>query len=321
MNNRTILGIKRNGDVDSFYPQELRTSKLNAWKGWSCSVGQYNISINELGDMKGGDCGVGGHLGNIYKDFVIPTKWHTCPYNHCSCFFDIGVPKKSQDNTSEYVEFKSKDQELKFQWFLTSKCNYECSYCPSDFHNKLPHKNTFEQANKGLDNLLSKLGGRAFTMSMWGGEPTLFPRYLDLCKKIHKHGSKVITTTNGSRSQKYLASLIHYSSISLSVHEEFYDENRLINNLKSIIFEINSHNLTNWLMVRCMVKPGSLANWRKLIMRLDTEIPDFSKNVKLTLNTLLDPLSDNSDLSDDIFKGYSDTELALLQKYGRLTDV
>ena len=83
--NRTIKGIKQNGEEVWFSPQELRASELNAWQGWTCSVGQKNIAIDENGNMQGGDCGIGGNLGNIYGEFRIPNKdeWHVCPLKHC----------------------------------------------------------------------------------------------------------------------------------------------------------------------------------------------------------------------------------------------
>lgn len=321
MSGKTIIGTKRDGTIEEFYPQELRASKLNAWKGWSCSVGQYNIAISENGDMKGGDCGVGGHLGNIYEDFRIPTEWHVCTLDYCSCFFDIGVPKRSLNSESEYVEFKSKEVDLKFEWFLSAKCNYACTYCPDGFHNNLPHKNTSDRVFKGLDNLFEKLNGRTFTMSFWGGEPTMFPDYIPICKKINDYGARVFTTTNGSRSAKYLAELIHHSCLSISVHQDSYNQDRMIKNIKAIVAETKKHSLKNWVMVRCMAQPGKLQHWKDFIKKLNKEIPNFKESVKLTLNTLVELSPDKATLSDDLLAGYTDKELALLKKFGRLTDV
>ena len=40
MMSKTIRGIKQNGEEVWFSPQQLRAEKLNAWKGWQCSVAQ-----------------------------------------------------------------------------------------------------------------------------------------------------------------------------------------------------------------------------------------------------------------------------------------
>lgn len=273
--------------------------------------------------MIGGDCGVGGKLGNLYEDFRIPNEneWHICPKDYCSCFFDIGVPKKSLDSKSDFIEFRAKELGLKFEWFLSAKCNYDCAYCPSLIHNNLPHKNTSEQVFKGLDNLFIKLGGKTFTMSLWGGEPTLFPDYIEICKKINDYGSRVFTTTNGSRSKKYLSELIHHSCISISVHQDSYDQDRMINNIKSIVQEIHDNNLSNWIMVRCMVLPGSLSHWKKFVFRLSNEIPNYDESIKLSLNTLVSLSPDKTEFTDVLMPQYTKKELDLLHTYGRLTKI
>ena len=273
--------------------------------------------------MIGGDCGVAGLLGNIYEDFRIPTEdeWHICPIDYCSCFFDIGVPKKSLDSDSDFKEFRAKDLGLKFEWFLSAKCNFDCAYCPSTIHNNLPHKNTAEQIFKGLENLFTKLNGKTFTMSLWGGEPTMFPQYIDICKKINDYGSRVFTTTNGSRSKKYLSELIHHSCISISVHQDSYDQDRMISNIRGIVDEVKKHNLPNWLMVRCMVLPGSFSHWQNFIFKLQNEIPDFDESLKLTLNTLVSLTPDKTDWTESLMPEYTEKELKLLNKYGRLTNI
>lgn len=322
MSNKTIKGIKSTGDIVWFSPQELRVSKLNAWKGWTCSVGQSNIAIAENGDMKGGDCGVGGNLGNIYKEFKIPTTndWHICPLSHCSCFFDIGVPKYTLDKNSEFSRFEDPNLPLKFEWFLSAKCNYACKYCPDPYHSKLPHKNTVKNVFIGLDNLFEYLDGKTFTMGFWGGEPTLFPNYIEICKKVNKYGSRVFTTTNGSRSTKYFKELIHHSCISISVHEKFYKQERMVDCIKGILEEKRKYKLNNWLMIRCMVEPGSLKHWEWFIRKLQKEVPQFINEAKVTLNSLVGLAPDSLEWTEELIEGYSDKELKILSKYGRLTE-
>ena len=319
---KTIRGIKQNGEEVWFSPQKLRATKLNAWKGWQCSVGQLNIAIDEDGNLQGGDCGVGGNLGNIYKEFRIPSKdeWHTCPLSHCSCFFDIGVPKYTKNKDSEFVYFDDPKLQLKFEWFLSAKCNYECSYCPAPYHNKLPHKNSTEKVMTGLDNIFNKLQGKAFTINFWGGEPTLFPNYIHICKKVNDYGSTVFTTTNGSRSEKYLRELIHNSCISISVHEKFFNTERMIKNIKGILEEKRKNKIKNWLMIRCMVEPGSLQNWQIFIRQLQTKVPEFVTEAKVTLNSLVSLTPITKEWTDDLMSEYTPRELKILSKYGRLTE-
>jgi hypothetical protein len=168
MSSKNMIGIAEDGSYKELSLQEIRATKLNSWKGWYCSVGQLNISINENGDMKGGDCGIGGYLGNIYKDDIkLSNKWHVCTKNYCSCMFDIPVLKVKEEKyltinkidkintTNQFVYFKGIKDSLRFEWFISSKCNYNCSYCPTEYHNKQPHKNSYEGIIKGINKLNS----------------------------------------------------------------------------------------------------------------------------------------------------------------------
>jgi len=329
MSGKNIIGITKDGSYKKLSLQEIRVKKLNSWKGWHCSVGQLNISIDENGNMKGGDCGVGGFLGNLYTDDIkLSEKWHICTKNYCSCMFDIPVVKvkdkkylniinnKKEASNEEFVHFSGINNSLRFEWFISSKCNYNCSYCPTNYHNKNPHKNSYENIINGVDKL-NNLNIK-YNVSFWGGEPTLFPKYIDICNKITEKGNSVYTVTNGSRSSSYLKDLINYSSLNISLHEEFLDIKKITNNIIHIIEEIENKKLTNWIMLRCMVKPGSLSYWYNFLKNLKEEIPDFDKKIKVTLNTLLYLTEDNCDLTDNLIN-YSDNEIEILTKFGRLT--
>lgn len=324
-----MLAIAADGSYKELSLQEIRATKLNSWKGWYCSVGQLNISIDENGNMKGGDCGIGGFLGNIYKDDIkLSNKWHICTKNYCSCMFDIPVLKVKEEKyininknddinlDNNFVYFKGNKNSLRFEWFISSKCNYECSYCPTEYHNKHPHKNTFDDIISGIDKLNSL--NIKYNISFWGGEPTLFPKYIDICKKVIEKGNTVYTVTNGSRSSSFFKELINYSSLNISLHQEFLISNKIINNIKAILQEIEDKNLKNWIMIRCMVKPGSLPYWYNFLKELKKEIPNFESKLKVTLNTLVYITEDNTKNTDMLMK-YSDKEIEILTKFGRIT--
>jgi hypothetical protein len=330
MASKNIIAIAEDGSYKKLSLQEIRASKLNTWKDWYCSVGQLNISIDENGDMIGGDCGVGGYLGNVYNNIQLSNKWHKCTIDYCSCMFDIPVLKVKEEKyinikksdlqniDNKFVYFKGNTDILRFEWFLSSKCNYECSYCPENFHNKLPHKNSYEKILIGINNL-NNLNIK-YNISFWGGEPTLFPNYIDICKIIVEKGNSVFTVTNGSRSSTFFKKLIHYSSLNISLHQEFLNTENMIKNLKTILQEIENNNLTNWVMIRCMVKPGSLSYWNNFIKILKNEIPNFENKLKVTLNTLVYKTESNLDFTKSI-QDYSEKEIQILTKFGRLTDL
>ena len=65
---KNIIATDKNNLNTLYSVQEIRAQKLNNWKGWNCNALQYVLSIDEKGDVRGGDCESAGYLGNIYKE-------------------------------------------------------------------------------------------------------------------------------------------------------------------------------------------------------------------------------------------------------------
>jgi len=70
-----------------------------------------------------------------------------------------------------------------------------------------------------------------------------------------------------------------------------------------------------------MVLPGSFSHWQNFILKLQSEIPDFNESLKLTLNTLVSLTPDKTDWTESLMPEYTEKELNLLNKYGRLTNL
>jgi len=118
--------------------------------------------------------------------------------------------KKENLKWIEANEIKSKKVRLK----VNSNCNFSCSYC-----HKEGGKSSVVKPNKEFINFsrqLSNLG--FFEVHLTGGEPTLNPYLIDICKILHNTGQRVSLTTNGSFKSKLLGNLqdngvadIHFS--------------------------------------------------------------------------------------------------------------
>ena len=104
---KNIITTDKN-NIDTLYSvQQIRTQKLNNWKGWKCNALQHVLSIDEKGDVRGGDCESAGYLGNIYDKIIFPKNlWVSCPLDWCKCYLDMPTPKKSNDKNS-FIQFLS----------------------------------------------------------------------------------------------------------------------------------------------------------------------------------------------------------------------
>jgi MoaA/NifB/PqqE/SkfB family radical SAM enzyme len=98
-------------------------------------------------------------------------------------------------------------------WYITEKCNFRCSYCyiynPSRIKRILrtakkilkPGRRSGARYDlyKELDHVLERFlqTGMRVTFGFTGGEPLVFPRFFDICKRIVSHDNfKIALDTN-----------------------------------------------------------------------------------------------------------------------------
>ncbi len=115
--------------------------------------------------------------------------------------------------TKERVKTASdKSPLMRCELILTDKCNFKCPYCrgiKKDYAGELP----FEQATETLK-ILVKDGLKNVRFS--GGEPTTYPKLIDLVKYCKKNKvNRIALSTNGS------ANLEYYKNLSASGVNDF----------------------------------------------------------------------------------------------------
>lgn len=159
-------------------------------------------------------------------------------------------------------------------WYIGKRCNFNCSYCVEYLHDYTSPHVPLENMIKLVDLIYEKEGSNVL-WSLTGGEPTIHPKFLDLCSYIKNKGSRYISvTTNGTRTLDYHKKLFEkVDGITQSFHFEFMEHrideyidkfikleeyrNYLNQNLK-----INEPKKT--LILRFMVEDGQLENVKKM---------------------------------------------------------
>lgn len=118
-------------------------------------------------------------------------------------------------------------------WRLTKRCNYDCMYCPPEWHDNFSKHLKLEEMQKVWDEVFSKTQhlGLKYKISFTGGEVTSNKHFKDfvLWLRTNYGGniSKILVTTNGSATTKYYKMLYeHVDNISFSIHSEFIDEQK-----------------------------------------------------------------------------------------------
>jgi len=125
-------------------------------------------------------------------------------------------------------------------WMIGSRCNYACSYCPTELHDDYSAHPDLDKLKQSWDNFYNKTKhvGLPYKISFTGGEVTANKSFLPLIEYLRSGDfniGQLIVTTNGSASKAYylrLAELV--DAISFSTHAEFWDESKFFNTVIAV---------------------------------------------------------------------------------------
>lgn len=195
---------------------------LNKYKGWNCFLGSYYLRINNDGDVSWGNCPQSIYIGNFLEDSLEIHKMIDpviCKQPECVCFAGLSLSKFTTDPTQYLKEVKPLNikEDLNIFWMIDSKCNFECWYCADHLHSKHFHKSS-DQINTIKNNILLVAKKYKSFINIGGGEPTIFNDLPKWCAEFRQDNNRIMVTTNGSRSLKYLIDLSNYAEIVFSVH-------------------------------------------------------------------------------------------------------
>jgi MoaA/NifB/PqqE/SkfB family radical SAM enzyme len=118
--------------------------------------------------------------------------------------------------------------QLKVEWNLGKRCNYDCSYCPSAIHDNFSPHTDINILEKTVDRLCEI--GKPLRISLTGGEPCVHPNIEDLLKYFKRKGVFWVNlTTNGTRKGEwYLDHSEFFNHLVFSLHFE-HDWKRVLN--------------------------------------------------------------------------------------------
>lgn len=164
--------------------------------------------------------------------------------------------------------YAPKDDWLRIEWNLGRRCNYDCSYCGSDIHDRESShldisviENTVKQIAA-----VARSQGKECRISLTGGEPFVHPKIIDVLKIIKGNGiDKISVTTNGSVPlAKYQQSLPYINYYIFSYHFEFAYHDKIINTIVELNKLVKKENKQN-LHVHLMYLPGKMKEANEII--------------------------------------------------------
>ena len=120
---------------------------------------------------------------------------------------------------------------IKIEWNIGKRCNYDCSYCPSEIHDNTSPHTDIETLKATVDKIASL--GKPIRLSFTGGEPCVHPKFDELVKYArYKNIQWISVTTNGTRPYEFYASL-PVDQYVFSIHFE-YEWLRVVNTIQKI---------------------------------------------------------------------------------------
>lgn len=111
------------------------------------------------------------------------------------------------------------------EWWLHNVCNFDCSFCPTDFKSGNLRWLDLSDYKKFCSKLMDQANqeSKIIFFQFLGGEPTLFPHLLELSKFIVQQNHIVTIMSNGSRTLRYWQDWVDADIINtlyLTIHPE-----------------------------------------------------------------------------------------------------
>ena len=330
-----LLLMDDQGVYERYSIEEVIARDLHNWENWLCAAGTHGLYVDFDGEVWGASCKQGQLLGNIWRDFELPDGWIQCHAKRCVCGADMLIPKvRSKNLLVEPLKFSRKEAPQKIDrvmssyrpevitplkrvvWNIGRRCNYSCSYCHPNVHNKTEDFKSADQFINASQKILDKFSKASKTRFYFaGGEPTLYPEFNRFLKFLVEHGHEVSVVSNGSHRLETYAEILELGHLTLSIHFEFSKDDVLAEKIKKLI-RVKLHSwkeyepISRWLDIKLMVAPGGLKRAIKFASNIFSH-PGYQRFATLRFQPLWLPDDPNR------LYPYSKEELRFFEIYNR----
>ena len=89
------------------------------------------------------------------------------------------------------------------EWKLHNVCNYDCSFCGSEHKDGSERWKDLETYKMYVDKLVKASGDMPLWIQFTGGEPTLYPKIIELLQYIKSKGAYTAMISNGTRTLRW----------------------------------------------------------------------------------------------------------------------
>lgn len=121
------------------------------------------------------------------------------------------------------------------EWKLHDKCNYDCSFCGDE--NKIGIRGWFDlEKNKVIvDSIANMCGDTPYWIQLTGGEPTLYPKLIELMTYMKQKGAYISILSNGSRTIRWWKTLLDAKVLDLLYITYHCEQNADVKHISTVI--------------------------------------------------------------------------------------
>lgn len=188
-------------------------------------------------------------------------------------------------DSNPIVKLKNFTDAFVVHWFIGKRCNFDCSYCPSMWHDKTSADLSYDTLTKAWNRIVTVAQHKKYNVSILGGEPTLNKDFLPFMRWLHsEHKDKIVelgVITNGTAKAEYYKELVEYCTwITFTIHSEFTNEKKFFDT----VLETKQHAD----QIGCMIHVNIMNEHRNLLR--NKKLKEFltTKNISNYLHPIHD---------------------------------
>lgn len=140
-------------------------------------------------------------------------------------------------NLNNIIRIEPVNPIFQVTWRLDLRCNFDCMYCPPQWHSLTSETKTLEQLQTAWRKIYQQINPnlKHIQINFTGGEVSInkdFLPFVTWLKTEYNNITDIVISSNGSASQDYYKQLLpHINSLTLSTHSEFFNESKFFNNV------------------------------------------------------------------------------------------
>jgi organic radical activating enzyme len=126
------------------------------------------------------------------------------------------------------------------EWKIHNVCNHDCSFCDARHKDGSQRWFTLEKYKEYTDKLVDACEGKPFWIQITGGEPTLYPKLIELMKYMKQKGAFVSLISNGTRTLRWWKELKSEKILDylfITYHSEMTDDYKHIGDILNLFID------------------------------------------------------------------------------------